>query len=207
MSGSDLPRGIRALARAYPWTTRFVWGVGLLILGADLFLVGKRVIYAHETSRLRAGMSAVERSRIDAAMRSNSNRLQVMIELARRQARVDAGLHLSVPLDSGVLYLEQDGAVLRAVRAETGADAWVHVGRDSIRVTAPRGTRTIEQVAGDTAILLNGGAVIYASAPPGGGAPADGASSPVRPGSVRIGAADLKALLPNLRPGQRVYFY
>jgi hypothetical protein len=207
VTDTELKRGLGALARAYPWSTRVVWGIALVILAGDLFLVGKRVIYAHEISRLRAGMSAVERSRIDAAMKSNSNRLQVMIELARRQARVDAGLHLSVPLDSGVLYLEQDGAVLRSVRAETGADAWVRVGRDSIRVTAPRGTRTIEKVLDDTAVVLNGGAVIYASAPPAaGGAPA-AAGPPVRPGSVRIGAADLKALQPNLRPGQRVYFY
>lgn len=190
-----------ALARAYPWTTRLVWGIALLFVAGDLWLLAKREAYAAETRRLRAGMSATERSRLDAAMTSNENRTRVMIELARRQARGDNGLHLAVSVDSGMLYLEQEGAVLRTVHADVGAGAWIHTsGRDSLRVGAPRGTRTIERLLGDTTLVLNGGTVIYARAVGDSG-------SVVRPGGVRVEAKDLKALGPNLKVGQRVYFY
>jgi hypothetical protein len=56
----------RALWGRNPWTMRCVWGIAVLIFAGDLFLVTKRVVYARETSRLRAGMSSVEKSRIDA---------------------------------------------------------------------------------------------------------------------------------------------
>ena len=195
-----LPRGFRALADRYPKTVRLVWGAALLIVAGDVFLAAKGIVYASESARLRTGMSSVERSRLDAALVSDSNRLQVMIELARRQARVDNGLHLSVALDSGVLSLEQDGATLRAVHADIGPDSWVHTGkRDSLRLTAPRGARTIEQLLGDTVIVLSGGAVIYARG--------QGDSSTTRSGSVRVDAKDLKILGPSLKAGQHVYFY
>ncbi|HVT39159.1 MAG TPA: hypothetical protein VHE78_08935 [Gemmatimonadaceae bacterium] len=192
---------LRALSGAYPWTTRLLWGITVLILGADAWLFAKRVSYVRETARLREGLSAVERARIDAALASDSNRLQVMIELARRQARADAGLHLSVAVDSGVLYLEQEGAMLRATHVEIGGDVWVHTGRrDSLRVTAPRGTRTIDHLEADTAVVLSGGTIIYARSSP------DTAMA-VQPGSVRLQLADFQVLRPNLKPGQRVYFY
>ena len=195
-----LPSGLRALADRFPWTVRLVWGAALLIVAGDVFLVAKGIIYAGESARLRTGMSTVERSRLDAALVSDSNRLQVIIELARRQARVDNGLHLSVALDSGMLSLEQDGATLRAVHADIGPDSWVHTGkRDSLRLTAPRGARTIEQLLGDTVIVLSGGAVIYARG--------QGDTNATRSGSVRVDAKDLKIIGPSLRAGQHVYFY
>ena len=198
---TPLGDGLRALRRDYPRTLRLVAGAVLLILAGDVWVASKGVAYARESVRLRDGMSAVERTRLDAALQSDSNRLQVMIELARRQARGDAGLHLSVAVDSGVLYLEQESAVLRTVRAEIGPDAWIRTSkRDSVRITAPRGTRTIERLLDDTTIVLNGGAVIYARLP------ADTSAS-ARPGSVRVDAVELRVLTPSLRPGQRVYFY
>ena len=200
----------RELAHRHPWTLRLAWGAALVLLAGDLFLVGKRVNYARETARLRAGMTAVERARIDAALQSDSNRMMVMIELARRQASVDAGLHLSVALDSGVLTLEQEGATLRTVRAEVGPDVWVHTsGGDSLRITAPRGTRTIERVVDDTMIVLNGGAVIYAESESGASPARAGAvrAGAVRAGAVRVSAIDFRAIQPSLRAGQRVYFF
>lgn len=192
----------RLLVRRYPWTMRCVWGFAVLILAGDFWIVAKRVTYARETSRLRGAMSAVELARIDAAMKSDSNRVQVIIELARRQARGDAGLHLAVPLDSGFVALEQEGATLRTIPAEIAPDQWVRTGgRDSIRVTAPRGTRTIDRLLDDSVIVLSGGSVIYARPP------VDSASGALRPGSVRVGATDLRAIRPSLREGQRVYFY
>jgi hypothetical protein len=192
---------LRALRREYPRTLRLVWGVALVIVAVDLWVAAKGVGYARETARLRVGMSAVERARLDAALASDSNRLQVMIELARRQARGDVGLHLSIAVDSGVLYLEQEGAVLRTVKAEIGPDAWIRrTKRDSVRITAPRGTRTIVRLLDDTTVVLNGGAVIYARTP-------SDTSASARPGSVRLDALELRVLTPSLRPGQRVYFY
>jgi hypothetical protein len=128
----------------HPVTARVVWGLVCVVLAADAFVGAKGVLYAHETTRLRNGMSVNERAILDAALHSDSNSVQVMIELARRQARVDHTLHLSVSLDTGMLSLEQDGATLRAVPAEIGADSWAHAGaRDSVRITAPRGERRI----------------------------------------------------------------
>ena len=190
----------RALRQQHPLATRLLLALVILLLATDLFLAGKRVTYARETARLRAGMTTVERARIDAAMQSDSNRVQVMIELARRQASVDAVLHLSVAVDSGVLTLEQDGAVLRSIPAEIGRDVWLRAGpRDSVRITAPRGSRTIERVFDDSLIVLNGGVAIYARWPADSGV--------ARPGSVRVGAADFKAIVPSLKAGQRVYFF
>jgi hypothetical protein len=190
----------RSLRRHHPAATRALLSIVLFLLGTDLFLVGRRVTYARETSRLRAGMTAVERARIDEAMQSDSNRLQVMIELARRQARVDAVLHLSVAVDSGVLTLEQEGAVLRSIPAEVGPDVWLRTShRDSVRITAPRGTRTIERLLDDSLVALTGGASIYARSA------AD--SGRARPGAVRVGAEDFRAIRSSLRAGQRVYFY
>jgi hypothetical protein len=197
----NAPGGFRALSRLYPWTMRLVWGVALVILAGDAWLLAKRVAYASETARLRDGMSGVERARLDAALASDSNRLQVMIELARRQARGDAGLHLAIAVDSGVLYLEQEGAILRTSRVEIGEDAWIHTGRrDSVRVSAPRGTRTIEALLDDSTVVLSGGTAIYARG-------AGDSTAKVRAGSVRLDAADLKVLRPSLKAGQRVYFY
>lgn len=190
----------RALWTRYPWTMRAVWGVALVILASDVFLVTKRVVYARETARLRDGMSSVEKTRIDAALQNDANRLQVMIELARRQARVDNTLNLAIALDSAALYLEQDGAILRAVHADVGLDSWEHRStKDSVQITAPRGKRTIERLLGDTAVVLSGGALIYARSA------ADSGSA--RAGTVRVEATDLKVLMPSLKAGQRVYFY
>jgi hypothetical protein len=190
----------RALRHRHPVATRLLLAVSLFLLAADLLLVGRRVTYAREIARLRAGMTVVERARIDGAMQSDSNRLEVMIELARRQASVDAVLHLTVAVDSGVITLEQEGAALRSIPAEVGREVWLHTARhDSVRITAPRGTRTIERMLDDSMIVLNGGASIYARSP------AD--TSAARPGAVRVGAADFKAIRPSLKAGQRVYFF
>ncbi len=178
---------------------RAVWGVAALLLVGNGWLLAQRVMDGRETARLRASLTSVERERIDAALLADSNRAQVMVELARRQARIDNGLHLSVALDSGVIHLEQEGAVLLSVEAVAGPEGWTRIGpRDSVRLAAPRGDRTIEDIVGDTLVMLSGGTVIYA----------DGATgTPARTGQLRVNLADLKLLKPNLRPGQHVYFY
>ena len=56
---------------------------------------------------------------------------------------------------------------------------------------------------GPGAILLSGGAVIYAH--PTGGPLSD--SSYVLPGAIRARVQDLRAIAPNLTPGMSVYLY
>lgn len=189
-----------ALKRDYPRAFGILLVVALLLVVADGVLIGQRVLTERNIGKLRDQMSTVERERIDAAMMADSSRQQVLTELARRQARIDNGLHLSIAVDSGLLHLEQDGAVIHTVPAEIGADSWQRTAaRDSVRIAAPRGDRTIDQLLGDTVVVLNGGTRIYARA--------EGDTAPPQPGHVRIGLAEMKVLRPSLRPGQRVYFY
>lgn len=196
--GTPSENGWRTLWRERPRLMRLVWGAASLLLIGNVWLLAHRLLDARETARLRTQLSGVERDRIDAAFRADSNRTQVLVELARRQARIDNGLHLSVALDSSVLHLEQEGAVLLSIATVTGPNGWTHTSaRDSVPLAAPRGDRTIEDVFGDTLVLLSGGTTIYA----------DGVAGPARAGQLRVSLADLKLLKPNIRPGQHVYFY
>ena len=155
-----------------------------------------------------------------------------MLELFKRQAKVDPLLHLSVSLDSGVMVLERDGALLREMPITVGPEKRVGQPPDTLHIAAPRGKRTIERLMeehapwkvprwvyldrgippvetalegalGPAAILLEGGTVIYSL--PSVGPLND--SSYVLPGAVRMRASDLKAIAPNLQPGVAVYFY
>ena len=204
----------------------------IIFLAMDGWLLKRYVRYRGETEQLRGAMSEVERKRTDAILAQNENRMKVMVELFKRQAKVDATLHLSVSLDSSVMYLERDGALLREMPVTIGPERRVGTGADTLRIAAPRGKRIVERLldensvaelpawiypdrgipAGQTqlkgalgpaAILLDGGTVIYSL--PSVGPLND--SSYVLPGAVRVRASDLKAIAPNLRPGVAVYFY
>jgi hypothetical protein len=142
-------------------------------------------------------MTGIEKVKADLALASDAKRLQVMMALALRQARTDGDLHVSISVDSGLLHLEQRGAILRTAAVTVGADGWQRMAHDSIPIASPRGVRRVEEVRGDSVVILTGGAVMYR----------DESSSPARAGSVRIGAADLKSILPNLKLGLPVYFY
>jgi hypothetical protein len=100
-------------------------------------------------------------------------------------------------VDSGLLHLEQRGAVLRTAPVQVGADGWQAIAGDSIPIASPLGVRRVEEVRGDTTVVLSGGAMLYRG----------DAALPVRAGSVRIGDADLKSILKNLKVGLPVYFY
>ncbi len=189
--------GWRALWREHPRLMRVViwcFAVALLAAGA---LAWRAAEYRRETAALRAGMSDIERIKADLALASDAKRLQVMMTLAVRQARTSGDLHLAVAVDSGVLHLEQAGAILRTARVTVGADGWQRAANDSIPIASPRGVRRVEEVIGDSVVVLTGGATIYRGDP----------SQVARSGSVRIGADDLKSILPNLKTGVPVYFY
>ena len=205
----------------------------LAFLAFDGWLIYKRVKYTREIERLRGGMSEAERRRTDMLVEENENKYRVMVELIRRQAQGDKELHLSVAVDSGEMYLEREGAILREMRTEVGPEAWVRNSSDSVLMAAPRGTRTIEKILdedgpwevpawvysqrglpvpserslkgalGPVAVLLNGGTVIYSM--PSAGPLND--SSYVLPGSIRVRLTDLRAVAPNLKAGMNVYFY
>jgi hypothetical protein len=225
--------GWRDFRHAYPGILTTMGLALALLLAIDGWLIYKRVKYEREIERLRAGMTAVERRKADAELASNERRLQVMVELARRQAVGDKDLHLSVAVDSGVMHLAREGAVLRNMAVRVGPEKWVGVAPDTVKMVAPRGTRTVEKVLdgsaawevpawvytdrgvpvpadrtlggalGPAAVLLNGGTVIYTMPTVG---PLNDASY-IMPGSIRARTEDLQAVVPNLKPGMTVYFY
>ena len=222
----------REFRRSYPGILATIFVALAIMVAADAWLVWKRVRYESEVERLRAGMTDVERERTDVILASDENRFQIMMELIRRQAMGDRELNLAVAVDSGVMYLQREGALLREMDIAVGPERTVGEGADTVRMAPPRGTRTVERVIGaeawevprwvyldrglqvpdertlrgalgPQAVLLSGGTVIYSMPEVG---PLND-STYVMPGAVRVSAEDLAAIAPNLKPGQTVYFY
>ena len=189
--------GWRSAWREHPRLMRLLLWVVLGSLAAAAVFAWRTAEYRREVRALRSGMNAIDKVKADLALASDAKRLQVMTTLAVRQARVAGDLHVSIAVDSGVLHLEQQGAVLRSARVDVGADGWAPAAGDSIPIASPRGVRRVEEVRGDSVVVLSGGTTLYSDAP----------GRPARAGSVRIDAADLRSILPNLKAGLPVYFY
>lgn len=219
--------------RAYPGLVAVSGTAILILLLMAGWIVVKRVRYRAEIDRLRASMTDLERARTDEIVAQENNKLQVAIALLRRQAQLEKTLHLSVSLDSGAMYLEREGALLREMPVRIGQERRVGIAPDTVRLAPPRGVRTIARVltAADTwqvpawvwadrgapaestqaivgalgpvALLLDGGAIVYSL--PQTGPLRD--SSYVLPGAIRARTEDLQAILPNLSAGMRIYFY
>ncbi len=207
--------------------------VVLFLLAANTLVLRERRAYAAEIERLRASMTDLERQRADAVVSNERHTLRLAVELLRRQARLEPELHLSISVDSARMYLEREGAVLRDMPLQVGSERQVGLPPDTVRLAAPRGVRTIMRILGEAdewpvppwvyadrglppdstqsipgalgpvALLLEGGAVIYSM--PAAGPLND--SSYVLPGAIRARAEDLRAIVPNLAPGMRVFFY
>jgi hypothetical protein len=205
--------------------------VGLLAL--DVWFVTKRLRYEREIRRLRSGMTEFERRRTDAILASEEHRMRVMLELLRRQAKIDPEIHLAVAADSGQMYLQREGAQLREIPVEMGPEKRVGLPPDTVHMAIPRGARSVARVLGGNdrwevpawvyadrglepperrtvrgalgpvAIILDGGTVIYSM--PSAGPLND--STYVLPGSVRARAEDLRAIVPNIERGTTVYFF
>src|SRR6476620_4063641 len=224
--------GWREFRRSYPGLITTMAIAVIVFLAIDGLLISRYRRYQRETRDLRASMSDVERKRTDEILAQNENRLKVMVELFKRQAKVDPSLHLTVSLDSSVMYLEREGALLREMPITVGPERRVGTPPDTVHIAAPRGKRTVEAVLGEhdawdvpswvhpdrgvpagetrlagalgpAAIRLDGGTVIYSL--PSVGPLND--SAYVLPGAIRVRAGDLRAIIPNLRPGVAVYFY
>lgn len=222
---------------AYPGIVATMLAGLIVLLAADVWLVTRHLRYRHEIDRLRGDMSEVERRKADVLVASEQDRLRVMLELARRQARGDRQLHLSIAVDSARMTLERDGARLRVMPVRVGPERWVRLGAegstDSVRMAAPRGQRTVDRIltARDVwqvprwAFLDRGLSVPADLGVAGALGPVaivlDGgtviysppSSGPlddpayVLPGSIRASAEDLGAIAPNLAPGMKVYLY
>jgi hypothetical protein len=192
----------RDFRRAYPGFV-FVLGLGLAAMVAvDAWLLVKRVKYNHDVAQLRAHMTQAERERTDAIVQSEQNKLRIAIELAKQQAKFGKKLHLNVSIDSARMYLTREGALLREMPVQFGPERAVSESSDARPAAIPRGERTIADLS-DTKITLDGGAYILTSK--AHDLAADTTAIP--PGSLRIPLEDLKAIMPNLNAGMKVYFY
>jgi hypothetical protein len=172
------------------------------MVAVDAWLLFKRVSYNHEVSQLRAHMTDAERERTDAIVQAEQNKLRIAIELAKRQAKFDKRLHLNVSIDSSRMYLTREGALLREMPVQFGPEHGTSDSSAAPPAAVPRGERTIAELS-DAKITLDGGAVILTSKSTE--LTADTAAIP--PGSLRIRLEDLKAIMPNLNAGMKVYFY
>ncbi len=199
----DRRRGTwRDFRRAYPGFV-FVLGIALAAMVAvDAWLVLKRVKYNQDVAQLRAHMTETERERTDAIVKSEQNKLRIAIELAKRQAKFDKRLHLNVSIDSSRMYLTREGALLREMPVQFGPERAASESSDARPAAVPRGERTIADLS-DTKITLDGGALILTSSVP----QLTGDTTAIPPGSLRIRLEDLKAIMPNLSAGMKVYFY
>jgi hypothetical protein len=193
-----------AFREAYPVFLRITGFLFLLLVAGDMWLAYRRHVYGEEISRLRANMTTAERRKTDIIVQSEQDKLRLAIELAKRQAHVDTHLHLSIAVDSGLMYLERDGALLRVMHVAIAPAAVPGVPApapgDTSRSALPRGERTVQQVISDSAaptLVLNGDTRIYSGSD----------TDAVHAGSVRASAADLRAILPNVSAGMPVYFY
>jgi hypothetical protein len=223
----------RDYRRRHPGFLAAIIIVVLGVIAIDGYLLYKRTKYRAEIQRLRAGMSEFEKRRADAVLASEEKQLEVMVELLRRQARVDKEIHLAVSVDSAFMGLEREGAILRDMRIEVGPEKTVGTSPDTVRMTVPRGTRSVQRLLGandgwevprwvyedrglpvpndrtlkgalgPAAIVLEGGTVIYSM--PTRGPLND--SAYVMPGAVRAKAEDLRAVIPNLARGTKAYFF
>jgi hypothetical protein len=199
----DRRRGTwRDFRRAYPGFV-FVLGLGLAAMVAvDAWLVAKRVSYNQDVKSLRNHMSAAERERSDAIVQAEQNKLRIAIELAKRQAKFDKKLHLNVSVDSSRMYLTREGALLREMPVQFGPEQAPSETSDAPPAAIPRGERTVAALS-DTKITLDGGTQILSSP----SAQLANDSTAIPPGSLRISLEDMKAIMPNLNAGMKVYFY
>src|SRR5436309_5301601 len=141
----------REFRRAYPGILATMGFSLCVLIALDVWLVRKRARYVEEDARLRESMSGLQRQQADAILSNEQNKVRMMIELVRRQAQIDKQLHLAIPVDSGVMYLEQEGALLREMPVQVGPERRVGTPPDTVYMVAPRGTPTVERILGGSA--------------------------------------------------------
>lgn len=194
--------GWRDFRRAYPGFV-FVLGLGLAaMIAVDGWLLIKRVKYNHDVVQLREHMTQAERERTDAIVKAEENKLRIAIELVKRQSKFDKKLHLNVSVDSSRMYLTREGALLREMQVQFGPERLPSDTSGAPPAVIPRGERTVADLSSEK-ITLDGGIQILSTK----SANIANDSTPVPPGSLRITIEDMKAIMPNLNAGMKVYFY
>jgi hypothetical protein len=194
--------GWRDFRRAYPGFV-FVLGLGLAaMIAVDAWLIAKRAKYNHDVTQLREHMTQAERERTDAIVLAEQNKLRIAIELAKRQAKFDKRLHLNVSVDSSRMYLTREGALLREMPVQFGPERAVAESSAAPPAAIPRGERTVADLS-ESGITLDGGTRILSSKT----TQLANDSTPIPPGALRISVEDMKAIMPNLSAGMKVYFY
>lgn len=128
--------GWNEFRRSYPGVIATMSVAIGLFLAIDVLMVMRYQRYRSETQELRAGMTDVERKRTDEVLAQNENRLKVMVAMFKKQAKVDPTLHLSVSLDSSVMYLEREGALLREMPITVGPERRVGTAPDTVHIAA-----------------------------------------------------------------------
>ena len=199
----DRRRGTwRDFRRAYPG---FVFVLGLAVvamIAVDSWLIFKRAKYNHDVAELRSHMTEAEKQRTDGIVKAEENKLRIAIELAKRQAKFDKKLHLNVSIDSARMYLTREGALLREMPVVFGPERAAAESSSTPPAAIPRGERTVADLSASK-ITLDGGAYILSSE----STQLANDSTPIPPGSLRITLEDMKAIMPNLNAGMKVYFY
>ncbi len=194
--------GWRDFRRAYPGFV-FVLGLALAaMIAVDGWLLAKRVKYNSDVVQLREHMTQAERERTDAIVKAEENKLRIAIELVKRQSKFNKKLHLNVSVDSSRMYLTREGALLREMPVQFGAERIPSDTSGAPPAVIPRGERTVADLSSEK-ITLDGGTQILSSK----SANIANDSTPVPPGSLRISIEDMKAIMPNLNAGMKVYFY
>jgi hypothetical protein len=92
--------------------------------------------------------------------------------------------------------------LLREMPVQFGPEQAPSESSDAPPAAIPRGERTVAALS-DTKITLDGGTQILSSP---SAQPAND-STAIPPGSLRISLEDMKAIMPNLSAGMKVYFY
>ena len=203
------------------------------MLGVTGWLAWRVVSLQAEAARSRTDALGTSNATADAQLAAQRARLQSILDRVRSQAANDRGLHVSIEVDSTYATLERDGLVLRTMDVDVGPESVVGTAPDTQRLATPRGVRAVTSVVakgatyelpawlwrergldapasrkikgafGLGAAFLEDGTLIYART-------TDGPLSDslyVWPGAIRLTAEDLKAVLPNLKPGVKVYLY
>lgn len=168
--------------------------VGLALLATAAFVWIERTANA-DTARWQAESARAQRLKRDLALEEDARKIDVVVALARRQARADGALHLTLAVDSALLRLERDRAELEVAPITWGPEGWVRLGADSIRARAPRGVHAVEAIEGDSLVRLSGGMRLV--------------RPPITPrtGDAVLAPRVLKAVVPNLAVGTPVYVY
>jgi len=100
------------------------------------------------------------------------------------------------------MYLTREGALLREMPVQFGPEQAPSEASDAPPAAIPRGERTVADLS-DTKITLDGGTQILSTP----SAQLANDSTAIPPGSLRISLEDMKAIMPNLSAGMKVYFY